>query len=156
VVYKEGNASDKFYIIIEGEVSIQNYNKYYGEKSNELKHAKLELMRLNLNKQSIIEDFERTPTKTSAIFENVKVMTRALEIEIDKKKEECDELQKIVNSIPEYTELYRLGNGKSFGDKALITDSLRDQTVVSTRDCHFAVMSKADYDKVLRKIEVKA
>ena len=48
-----------------------------------------------------------------------------------------------------------MSNGKSFGEKALINNALRAATVVCTRPCHFAVMNKAEYDKVLRKIELK-
>jgi hypothetical protein len=48
-----------------------------------------------------------------------------------------------------------MGNGKSFGEKALINNALRAASVVCTRPCHFATMNKYDYDKVLRKIELK-
>jgi CRP-like cAMP-binding protein len=48
-----------------------------------------------------------------------------------------------------------MGPGKSFGEKALINNALRGATVQCTRPCHFAVMSKNDYDKVLRKVELK-
>jgi iron only hydrogenase large subunit-like protein len=48
-----------------------------------------------------------------------------------------------------------LGTGKSFGEKALITNSLRAANVCCTQNSHFAVMNKNDYDKVLRKIELK-
>jgi CRP-like cAMP-binding protein len=57
--------------------------------------------------------------------------------------------------IPEFTELQKLMTGKSFGEKALITNSLRAANVVCSKDCHFATVAKQDYDRVLRKIELK-
>ena len=36
VVFKQGDEGDKFYIIIDGEVSIKIYNKLYDQKSKEL------------------------------------------------------------------------------------------------------------------------
>lgn len=48
-----------------------------------------------------------------------------------------------------------MSTGKSFGEKALITNSLRAANVGCTQDCHLATMNKVDYDKVLRKIELK-
>lgn len=64
-------------------------------------------------------------------------------------------IQSQLEQIPEFHELQRLGPGKSFGEKALITNSLRAANVITTRDCHFATVVKEDYDRVLRKIEVK-
>ena len=66
-----------------------------------------------------------------------------------------DEIENALKQIPEFIELQKLGSGKSFGEKALITNSLRAATVICSKNCHFAVMSKNDYDKVLRKIELK-
>lgn len=36
-----------------------------------------------------------------------------------------------------------------------MNDSVRAATIVCTKNSHFAVMCKADYEKVLRKIELK-
>ena len=49
----------------------------------------------------------------------------------------------------------RLGPGKSFGEKALITNQCRSADVVCTLPSHLAVMSKYDYSRVLKKIELK-
>lgn len=48
-----------------------------------------------------------------------------------------------------------LRNGKAFGELALIKNKPRAATIKCIDDCHFAVMSKADYEKVLQKIEQK-
>ena len=80
---------------------------------------------------------------------------KGLSTEIESKKFNIDEITQFLETIPEYVELQKLGPGKSFGEKALINNSLRAATIVCTRPCHFAVMIKADYDKVLRKIELK-
>lgn len=64
-------------------------------------------------------------------------------------------MQNQLEEIPEFIELQKLGSGKSFGEKALIMNSLRAANVCCSQNCHFAVMNKNDYDKVLRKIELK-
>jgi hypothetical protein len=64
-------------------------------------------------------------------------------------------MQNELDEIPEYIELQKLGTGKSFGEKALITNNLRAANVSCSQNSHFAVMNKNDYDKVLRKIELK-
>ena len=38
---------------------------------------------------------------------------------------------------------------------ALITNNARAANVICTQDCHFATVAKHDFDRVLRKIEVK-
>ncbi len=68
---------------------------------------------------------------------------------------QIEEISGQLQSIPEFNELQKLGPGKSFGEKALITNNARAANVVSTKDCHFATLNKVDYDKLLRKIELK-
>ena len=60
-----------------------------------------------------------------------------------------------LETIPEFIELQKMSSGKSFGEKALIMNSLRAANVCCIKNSHFAVMNKNDYDKVLRKIELK-
>jgi len=54
-----------------------------------------------------------------------------------------------------YIEVTQLKSGKSFGELALINNKPRAATIRAKKDCHFAVMQKADYQKVLQKIEQK-
>ncbi|CDW81071.1 UNKNOWN [Stylonychia lemnae] len=56
---------------------------------------------------------------------------------------------------PLFSEFTQLKAGKSFGELALIKNKPRAATIKCTEDCHFAVMSKTDYEKVLQKIELK-
>ena len=55
-----------------------------------------------------------------------------------------------------YVELMKLSNGQSFGELALITSKPRSANVMCLRDCHFAIMNKHDFERVLQKIELKA
>lgn len=50
-------------------------------------------------------------------------------------------------------EVVTLREGKSFGELALIKNKPRAATIRCKDDCHFAVMNKADYQKVLQRIE---
>ena len=52
-------------------------------------------------------------------------------------------------------EVVQLNSGKSFGELALIKNKPRAATIKCITDCHFAVMSKIDYQKVLQRIEQK-
>ena len=52
-------------------------------------------------------------------------------------------------------EVVKLIAGKSFGELALIKNKPRAATIKCLEDCHFAVMSKQDYQKVLQRIEQK-
>lgn len=45
--------------------------------------------------------------------------------------------------------------GKAFGELALINNKPRLATVKCVSDCHFAVISKNVYERILKKIEVK-
>jgi CRP-like cAMP-binding protein len=59
------------------------------------------------------------------------------------------------NEQPLFIEAVQLKAGKSFGELALIKNKPRAATIKCLEDCHFAVMSQADYNKVLNKIEQK-
>ena len=48
-----------------------------------------------------------------------------------------------------------LESGGSFGEKALLEETTRAATVQCLTDCDFAVLKKADYIRVLKKIELK-
>jgi CRP-like cAMP-binding protein len=48
-----------------------------------------------------------------------------------------------------FIEVVSLRTGKSFGELALIKNKPRAATIKCSEDCHFAVMQKADYNKVL-------
>ena len=55
-----------------------------------------------------------------------------LKEEIDKKSALLIEVTTQLELVPEFNELLRLGPGKSFGEKALITNSLRAANVSCT------------------------
>jgi CRP-like cAMP-binding protein len=50
---------------------------------------------------------------------------------------------------PLFIETGVLTSGKAFGELALIKNKPRAATIICLEDCHFAVMSKSDYEKVL-------
>ena len=52
-VFKQGDEGDKFYIIIDGEVSIKIYNKLYDQKSKELHTLQVSLKRLTRSKEEL-------------------------------------------------------------------------------------------------------
>lgn len=70
---------------------------------------------------------------------------REIEAEVEAKRRQVIIAESQLSSLPQYMEFTRLGNGKSFGEKALLSDSLRAATIVCSQNCHFAVMNKTDY-----------
>ena len=54
-----------------------------------------------------------------------------------------------------FNEVVQLGMGKAFGELALINNKPRLATIKCVSDCHFAVISKNVYERILKKIEVK-
>jgi CRP-like cAMP-binding protein len=52
-------------------------------------------------------------------------------------------------------EITVLKEGMSFGELALNSGQPRAATIICKSDCHFAVMSKADYEKCLLSIAKK-
>lgn len=46
-------------------------------------------------------------------------------------------------------EVAKLGIGKSFGELALINNKPRAATIKCASDCHFAVMNKDTYQRIL-------
>ena len=61
-----------------------------------------------------------------------------------------------VTDAPLLIQVAVLGSGKAFGELALINNKPRAAKIVCLEECHFAVMSKSDYEKVLQKIEQKS
>ena len=51
--------------------------------------------------------------------------------------------------------MVQISQGKSFGELALINNKPRAATIRCVTDCHFAVVNKADYESLLKKIELK-
>lgn len=58
-----------------------------------------------------------------------------------------------LKSAVELQEVRQLLSGESFGELALITNNTRAATVICKSDCHFAVLEKSDYLRILGKLE---
>jgi CRP-like cAMP-binding protein len=52
-------------------------------------------------------------------------------------------------------EVAKLSAGESFGELALINDAKRAATVSCLTKCHFAILSREDFQKVLKDIEMR-
>ena len=115
----------------------------------------ISLRRLIRSKDELQQRINDVIESMDEVSENIENEMKGLSSEIDSKRFSIEEINHFLETIPEFIELMRLGNGKSFGEKALINNSLRAATVICTRPCHFAVLNKFEYDKVLRKIELK-
>jgi CRP-like cAMP-binding protein len=63
------------------------------------------------------------------------------------KKKKLDDERK--SKVPIFIDFKIIKTGASFGELALITNKPRAATINCMQDCHFAVMAKSDYEKVL-------
>lgn len=54
-----------------------------------------------------------------------------------------------------FTEACKVHEGQSFGELALLSDEPRAATVRTETACEFAVLSRDDFVKVLKKVETK-
>lgn len=154
-VFKQGEQGEKFYIIIDGEVCIKIFNKAYDAKKKELAAINQVLAHLKEDRQQILDDIEELIHTLKELPPMIANDIKEIDAEIKETKLQIESLQNQLDEVPEFIELQKLGSGKSFGEKALIMNSLRAANVCCTQNCHFAVINKNDYDKVLRKIELK-
>ena len=53
------------------------------------------------------------------------------------------------------TKVHSYHQGDYFGDLALLSSKTRSATIFSTSECHFAVLYKQDFKKLLQKFEMK-
>ena len=54
-----------------------------------------------------------------------------------------------------FLDVVKLCSGKSFGELALINDAPRAATIQCLTNCFFATLGRKDYQKILRRKEVK-
>ncbi len=57
------------------------------------------------------------------------------------------------SKVPLFIEVIRLTSGKAFGEQALLKTNepmLRAATIKCTKDSHFAVMDKEDFQNILK------
>ena len=54
-----------------------------------------------------------------------------------------------------FIEVAHLGPGQSFGELALLNNEPRQATITCETECHFAIINKEEYDRVLKKIETR-
>jgi len=54
-----------------------------------------------------------------------------------------------------FTEVRQMHKGAAFGEIALINNAPRSANVTAVQDCQFAILSRNDYDKVIKKCEIK-
>jgi hypothetical protein len=54
-----------------------------------------------------------------------------------------------------FLDVVKLCSGKSFGELALINDAPRAATIQCVTNCFFATLGRKDYQKILRRKEVR-
>ena len=130
-----GEVGEKFYIILQGKVSVQIpiSRKTKKKRENEdLVEPKKGLLRKN--------------TCVDLVNEKVQLNKRLL-----RKSTIIDFSQDTVgDGLGELVEIRVLGSGESFGELALLNNNPRSATVKCLTQCYFAVLSQRDYKKILR------
>eukprot|EP00347_Sterkiella_histriomuscorum_P007045 403350459 len=154
-ICEQGEQGDKFYIIIDGTVGVRVFNK-----EHEAKRKEIYLLKNKMNKQrKVLTEMQSMAHEIESKGQEVasELMDKIFNVknELTKKEEALEVLEKELSFIPESNELMKLTSGQSFGELALITSKPRSANIICISDCHFAVMNKADYERVLQKIELK-
>jgi hypothetical protein len=73
--------------------------------------------------------------------------------EVARYKRVCGDLE---NQPEWFIEVAQLTAGQSFGELALINDAKRAATIQCLTDCFFAVIDRENYEKTLKRIELRA
>ena len=71
--------------------------------------------------------------------------------QINKWTREIHEQEKNFEKINEMTPLLVYKEGQSFGEIALANNKPRGGTIVTLTDCHYAIVTKDAYEKLIKK-----
>ncbi|CAI2382238.1 unnamed protein product [Moneuplotes crassus] len=163
-VIKYGEYGNNFYITLHGSASVlipgkkkkQETSKKmsYVEEVSESDEHKSEGDHDTAQPRSIrriTRRFTKMAHRKTTAHEQSQILNKtthknSLEVPIDEVTEEEDE---------NYTEVSVLKGGSSFGELALISSKPRAATIRAKTGAYFAVIGKADYQKVLLKIQEK-
>lgn len=81
-----------------------------------------------------------------------------MKIHMDLSKDEKNDLkrlEKLENLGQLFITVAQISSGGSFGELALINDTSRAATIQCLSDCYFATIDREDYNRILKKIELK-
>ncbi|CDW78470.1 UNKNOWN [Stylonychia lemnae] len=155
-----GEYGDKFYIILEGLVSVwipdSNKSKTSGQQTKENSLVQSQVFQsvtasLNTNIRGVLNSNlmqSKTIEKTISDI-NVEEIP-----EYDNLQEEKLTKSNSIKSI-NFREVARLSEGKTFGELALIVHKPRMATIRCEIGTHFAVLDKYDFQRCLGKLEKK-
>ena len=145
-IIKYGEFGDKFYIILQGSVSI--YKPIYIEKQlTPIEFSDL-LIKIRDEEKDAIK-YERLIEKNNHLHFKVK------------------DIEKLEGTLPNYlfnkTKIYleefenfgEYGEGFSFGEMALRRKSTRNATIKAVRKCYLMTLDKRDYNNAIRELEEK-
>lgn len=122
-----GEIGGKFYIILQGKVSVQiPMNK---------KTLKIDPKKSLQRKNTCVDQLNEKPQM------NLRLLRKSTIIDFN---------QESVSESNDLIEIRVLTSGDSFGELALLNNNPRSATVKCLSQCYFAVLSQRDYKKILR------
>lgn len=114
----------------------------------------------NIRKFEIKEesDDDDDDSLTSSSFEEDSSQEEEYTTHSQKRDALIDEINKLKTFELEHLfhEVAVLTDGNSFGELALISNKPRSATIICKKNCHFAVMQKQEYDKLIQRLEFRA
>ncbi|CDW88479.1 cyclic nucleotide-binding domain containing protein [Stylonychia lemnae] len=155
LVFSQGEQGDKFYIIIEGQVSVRVMNKEYERREKEISQLKQKMLKSRKSYNEYLVKSQEYVVNGQEVPGDLTDKIAHANNDIKQKAQIIEDIEEELQNIKEHQELMKLQSGQSFGELALITNKPRQANIMCLNDCHFAVMNKQDYERVLQKMEMK-
>lgn len=156
-------SGDKFYIILAGVCSAQIPNPSISDWAFKIRNYKSLLKWRNEDFEQKIQETRRRKLETWEQVQSESIGKSGDTFSFDWKKDmrlSGDE-KHYLDKIEEYEQMawfidvVKMPSGKNFGELALINDAPRAATVQCVTNCFFATLGRSDYEKILRRKEVK-
>eukprot|EP00347_Sterkiella_histriomuscorum_P003283 403364882 len=136
VIFNYGDYGEKFYIILEGQVSVLLPRKRERTSQNENDSHEANQ---NFDQPQLPNSPLRSPAKTNVI-DRLRNATSRL-------------IQDVKQSNSFFVEVGQIKSGQGFGELALISNKLRSATIKASLDTHLLVLQRKDFEKVLQRQE---
>ena len=137
IVILEGDLGYTYFIIIQGVVDVL-INKEFTRSFNLVTLSKFIIEKNDV----LVED------------DNKAMMQKAVS-DYDPEQPKASDLQENEYKYTQMLKVASLPSGVGFGELALMTSPRRNATIRANTDCHFAILNKPEFDRILKKRQHK-
>ncbi|CAD8148928.1 unnamed protein product [Paramecium octaurelia] len=185
IVFKEGDSSNEFFIIIDGSVNVY-VRKKQDRVQAELDHEQQQLKVLSE------EEIERHPSTIVRYYQPPRLLTRRMTINLreddfeqisksykpktfiqtdrqDVKHKDVEVIKRLTHGLEKLQDkeflfnggvflhefVARINEGQMFGERGLLIESTRTGTVIANTSLHVAVLTRKDYKVLLEDTQLE-